>query len=135
MNEDERKSMSFFIGKQLWDKSSSDERLKILYIVTNLMNSSTDLLTNAHEKMNLIQLNYFSGQKAKQTAAFQLALNYFQVAINLLEQSHWQDDYEFSLQLFKSTAEVAYCVTNYDLMNKIITNVMENAKSILDKTD
>ena len=135
IKEDEKKSICFFIGKQLWDKSSSNERLDNLFIVTNLMNSSINLVTTTHDKKNLLQLNFLSGQKAKQSAAFQLAFDYLKRAINLLDQNHWQDNYDFTLKLFNSTAEVAYCVANYNLMNQIIVNTTNNAKSTLHIVD
>ena len=80
-------------------------------------------------------MNFLSGQKAKQSAAFQHAFSYLVTAINLLGERHWQEDYDFTLRLFNSTAEVAYCIANYSLMEQIIANIMRNGKSTIDKID
>jgi len=135
IDEVEKKTISFFIGKQIWDKSSSNERSENLFLVTNLLNSSMDLITTYQEKNNLLQLNFLSSQKAKQSAAFQLAYDYLKTAMDLLDEDHWQKDYSYTLNVYNSTAEVAYCVANYAHMNQVVSIILKNAKSSIDKLE
>merc|ERR1719343_401099 len=126
IDEEEEKSISFVVGKQIWDKSSSTERIENLFLVTNLLNSSMELVTTYHEKQTILQLNFLSSQKAKQSAAFQLAFDYLKMAMDLLEEDNWQKDYSYTLNLYNNTAEVAYCVANYTFMNEVVSTILKN---------
>ena len=114
---DERKSTCFFIAKQLWDKSSYNERSEYLFIVTNLFNSSMEMINEPHDIRNVLKLNLMSGQKAKESSAFRHAVEYFGTAIELLPSDRWNEEYELSLALFNSTADVAYCLGDFSLVS------------------
>ena len=135
INEDERKFMCLQIGKNIWDKSSSKERSENLFIVTNLLNSSIDLVSDVHEQKKIMRLNFLSGQRGKKSGAFQTAYDYLTSAMNLLQGNHWEQDYDFTLKLLTTTAAVAYCIANYTAMDQIIANIMSNAKCALHKIE
>jgi predicted ATPase len=66
----------------------------------------------------LAQLNLKAGKKAKASAAYESALNYFQSGINFLPDDTWNNHYELTLSLYIEAAEASYLSGHYDQYGK-----------------
>ncbi len=74
-----------------------------------------------------------AGKKAKLSTAYQPALNYLQVGIELLGTQSWQDQYALTLSLYEEATEVAYLKADFALMDQWVETVVAQAKTVLDK--
>jgi len=81
-----------------------------------------------------LQLNLQAGQKARREAAFPSALGYFQVALGLLDDDAWSQDYEGTLELHLETTEAAYLSGNFALVEELTPVVLAEARTVLDQT-
>jgi predicted ATPase/class 3 adenylate cyclase len=80
-----------------------------------------------------IRLNFEAGMKAKASAAYEPAFNFFQNALAALPSDAWQTDYPRTLQLHSQTAETAYLSGHDDDMEQLLDVILKNARTPLDK--
>ena len=128
------------IGKFLLQNTSADKREEKIFDIVNQLNlgvgATTEglpLLTSQEERDELAQLNLMAAQKAKASIAYQSALNYLQVGIDLLAANSWKQQYSLILSLYEEAAEVAYLLADFVLMNKFAQTLLSQAKTVLDQ--
>jgi signal transduction histidine kinase/GAF domain-containing protein len=85
------------------------------------------------QKDELARLNLLASQKAKASAANQLAFNYLQVGIGLLSSDRWEKEYNLTLSFYEQSAEVAYLLANFQQMENFIDVVVQKTTNILEQ--
>lgn len=131
---DEEKTRQHYRIGNLELKNTDKEKLqeKIFYIV-NQLNAGLALVTEESEKRNLAGLNLMAGKKAIASNAYASALNYLNAGIGLLEEDCWKENYDFTLALYQEATIAAELSADYEMMEKLAGEVLQNAKTILDK--
>jgi signal transduction histidine kinase/CheY-like chemotaxis protein len=104
-----------------------------IFEIVNQLNQAQKLIDQPSEREDLAQLNLKAGKKAKASTAYQPAFNYLQVGLNLLEEEHWQRQYDLSLALYLEAAETAYLSTDFEKMEHLTGIVQRKAKTLLDQ--
>ncbi|MGB3534265.1 MAG: AAA family ATPase [Microcoleaceae cyanobacterium] len=121
------------IGRLLWQNLSQDEQDSNIFTIINHWNQAIELITDKSERNQLIQLNLTAGEKAKSSAAYEAALQYFETALSLLDAESWQTNYPLTLQLHQANAEAAYLTGNFEFMEAIIDRVVTHAQDLVDR--
>lgn len=145
----EREEKIFDIVNQLNMGVSSDDYDSLIenYILKNyderlfswerLFDSSEEKSTTADKinnfKLQLAQLNLIAGHKAQASTAYAIALNYFKIGLELLTSENWQSQYELTLNLHDSAAEVAYLSGDFEQMENLAKIVLQKTNKLLDK--
>ncbi len=120
------------IGQILLDNTPLDRREEKIFDIVNQLNFAFFLITESSQKYEWAELNLIAGEKAKLSAAYQPALNYLKLGLELLEKNSWELHYYLTLSLHEKVAEVAYLNTNLSLMDEMIETVLLHAKTVLD---
>ncbi|MBW4679206.1 MAG: AAA family ATPase [Microcoleus vaginatus WJT46-NPBG5] len=120
------------IGQLLLKNIPESNREQKIFDIVNQLNFGIQLISNQQERNELAQLNLVAGKKAKLSAAYQPALNYLQIGINLLATNCWQQQYELALSLHTEAAEVAYLNADFVLIKTFFDAVVSQAKTVLD---
>lgn len=120
------------MGQFLLDHLPPDQQEESLFDIVNQLNIGRDLITAADAQHRLISLNLRAGIKAKSATAYGAALDYFEIAINLLSAEGWQQHYPLALTLHDHAAEVAYLIGDLARMDALIQTVAHQAQSCLD---
>ncbi len=123
------------IGKHLLAATSEEELQVSIFIIVDQMNAGLALLTSQQEKDSLAELNLIAGKRAKVSAAYKLALTYFNTAIGLLGEDAWDRCYDLSLATYEEAAEAANVDENYKLFDSLFDATVRNAKKTLDKVN
>lgn len=131
--EPDKKLTHLNIGQLLLQKSSSEERKENIFALVNQLNFGTDLIVDRVEKEELAFLNLLAGQKAKAATAYESAVKYLNIGLELLPANSWQSQYDLTLTLYVETVEVAYLTTNFELARALSEIVLVNATLILQK--
>ncbi|MFA6010820.1 MAG: diguanylate cyclase [Desulfobacteraceae bacterium] len=133
--EQERTEYHYKIGRTLLSrlKNTPDLTNQLMYI-TDQLNMAKDLIDDPSEKIALSNLNYISGLKAKNSAAYIPALHYFKTAASLLGPGAWTDNYRHILSVYDEIAETACVNQEYDAMTEAADTVTLNARTFLDQT-
>ncbi|MEG4940393.1 ATP-binding sensor histidine kinase [Microcoleus sp. F4-D5] len=120
------------IGRFLLKNAPPEQLEYHIFDIVNQLNFAKTILSSELEKFQLCQLNLIAGRKAKASAAYELALKYLTVGIELLPPESWQTDYDLTLALYESAAEAAYLNTEFESMEKLAQVVLQYAKNELD---
>ncbi|MBE9109776.1 AAA family ATPase [Nodosilinea sp. LEGE 07298] len=127
--ESQRQETHLEIGQLLLRNSSAAERHENVFAIVNQLNYGAELLTAEAEIYQLAELNRIAGQKAKAAAAYDSALRYLRVGLDLLPATSWQQQYNLTLALHESAAESAYLNGDFEQMDTWIALALERVRS------
>ncbi len=131
--EEVRNTIHQQIGQRLLKDLTTDERELRIFDIVNPLNASVDLISGNTERLELAELNLRAGLRAKASAAYGPAFQYFEFGIDMLGDNRWQRQYELALRLYVEAAEAAYLIAQFDDMERLIEVVLDKAESLLDK--
>ncbi|MEG4208231.1 AAA family ATPase, partial [Microcoleus sp. Pol7_A1] len=131
--DDNKQATHLQIGQLLQQKLSVSEQAEKLFDIVGHLNRGRALLTQPSEQEALAQLNLQAGVKARNSTAYAAARVYLQTGIKLLLANCWQHQYELTLNLYVTAAEVAYLNGDFDGMEQQAAVVLQQAQSIFDK--
>ncbi|WP_236508287.1 ATP-binding protein, partial [Tychonema sp. BBK16] len=139
------------IGQLLLQNTAPEARKDNIFALVNQLNfgigattRGLPLLTSEQEKIELADLNLIAGQKAKDAAAFEPALRYFNLGIQLLNSvsrpgeessevnSSWQSHYDLTLALHTEAMEAEYLNTNLQQAETLGELILQQATTQLD---
>ncbi|MBD2449153.1 AAA family ATPase [Nostoc sp. FACHB-152] len=121
------------IGQLLLQNTPKDEIEANIFDIVNQLNVGTAYLIEQAEKTELAKLNLIAAQKAKASTAYEAALKYSKIGIELLSKGAWKTEYKLTLGLYEGAAEVAYLSGNFEQMQQWADVVLQNADNLLDK--
>ncbi|MEG4197655.1 protein kinase domain-containing protein [Microcoleus sp. Pol12A5] len=138
--ETEKKSTHFQIGQLLLQNTTAEERKNNIFALVNQLNfviqtttEALPLLATQSDNNLLAELNLIAGQKAKASAAFEAAVNYFNLSLGLLAADSWQSDYDLTLPIYVETVEAEYLNANFARAEQLLEVVLQEAKTLLDR--
>ncbi|OYD91787.1 serine/threonine protein kinase [Nostoc sp. 'Peltigera membranacea cyanobiont' 213] len=131
--DDQKIATHLKIGRLLQQKLSDLELEEKLFDLVGHLNLGSELISQASELEALAQLNLQAGVKAINSTAYAAARVYLQTGIKLLLTNCWQHQYELTLNLYVTAAEVAYLNGDFDGMEQQAAVVLQQAQSIFDK--
>ncbi len=111
-----------------------------LLIVANQLNYRVNLTNNVPAEIGedcarkhfLIALNLAAIRQARSKKADQIALQYAQVGLKLLDGKYWQDEYTFALAISQLAIELASICGEFALMNQWIEQTIVHVTTPLD---
>src|SRR6266571_3952206 len=106
--EDQKKPVHLRVGRLLLAGGDEDPPEDRVFEIANHLNFSHDLITDDAERSRLVRLNLRAGHKAKDSAAFRAALDFFDRGLRLLAPDGWTSNYELALALTMQVAECEY---------------------------
>ncbi|NSW90688.1 MAG: AAA family ATPase [Firmicutes bacterium] len=131
--ENEKKEKHIVIGRLLLQntvRSSPEE--KILSIMDHF-NRSLELIYDPVERMELAGYNLMAGRKAKVSAAYASALQYFRSGRALLPDAAWEHAYSLSYDLHLELAQAEYLSGNVKAAEELFDAVIEKAGTELER--
>ena len=140
----EREALHWHIGTLLWQRQHQAGQVEehIFDIVSHLNQGAALLDTRppaaaAPSRATLAELNLLAGHKARASVAYDAAFTYLQTSMQLLHTDSatpdpWHSRYQFTLQVYEATAEVAYLHGDFETMERLVTVVLERAHTVLD---
>lgn len=121
------------IGRLLRERTPADAQEVHLFRIVSQLNQGVALMQTPQEREDLAQLNWQAGEKARLAAAYDAAMTYLDMGLQLLSAQGWQKQYTLSLDLHQLAAEVAYISGDYPRMATLIAKGLHHAKTVLDQ--
>ncbi|NEP59104.1 MAG: AAA family ATPase [Symploca sp. SIO2G7] len=167
--EEDKQAAHLQVGQLLLAHTTAIQREQKIFDIVNQLNLGSPLIKDisrlAVEQViktdELAKLNLLAGKKAKASAAYKPALQYFEFGIELLDGedkvdktpdlvqyspsspsphppippslSSWQRHYDLTLALFVEAAEAAYLTGDFERQDKLTAIVLQQANQLLDK--
>lgn len=129
----EKQAVHRRVGQLLLQNTPEAEREYKIFDIVNQLNLGRTFVNQSSEWETLAKLNLMAGQKAKASAAYEPAFNYLQVGLELLAENSWTTHYDLTLALHLEAAQAAYLNSNFDQMGQLVTAVLQQARTLLDK--
>jgi predicted ATPase len=129
----ERPLFHLEIGRRLWRRLSDDCFDKKLFIVLSQMRMGQNLITRNSERTKVAWLCLHAGRRAAMASAFQTSRVYLVFGIELLENTSWRENYDLTLALHNSIAEVDMCLALFESMDTCLAAILSNARTFSDK--
>jgi predicted ATPase len=126
-------STHLYIGRLLLQSTPASARVENSFTLVNHLNWGLKLIEKQAERDELAELNLIAGRKARNATAYTAAFNYFSTGLQLLAADCWQQQYRLTLDLSVAAAEAAYLCGNFESMARLIAEVLQQARSLLDK--
>ncbi|MEP0891646.1 AAA family ATPase [Leptolyngbya sp. PL-A3] len=133
IDEPQKQVVHLQIGRNLLKKIPLKQRAERLFEIVDHLNSGIELVTDQLERNEIAKLNLQAGQKALTANAYQAAFKYFNVGLKLLNMESWQREYDLTLSLHSEAAEAAYLSGHFDEMERLVKDVLNHAKTVLDQ--
>jgi PAS domain S-box-containing protein len=133
IDESQKQVVRLQIGRNLLEKTSSEQLSARLFEIVDHLNRGIELVTDESERTELARLNLMAGQKAKAAMAYEAALQYFKTGLEFLDSERWQSEYDLTLALYSEAAEAAYLQGRFDEMEQFVEVVLSHAKTAIDK--
>jgi histidine kinase len=130
---DERQAVHLAIGRKIWRGLTENELPLHIPMILYQINLGIRLVTNPKEKYALASLHLQLAERSAKRSHFPVASVLLDSAIRLLGESHWRDQYELSLSIFNSTAEVEYTRGNFEKVQVHVDTIILNARCLDDK--
>ncbi|NVK25331.1 MAG: AAA family ATPase, partial [Gammaproteobacteria bacterium] len=100
-----------------------------LFILLEQLNPAKSILsTELYPR--LVSLNLMAAEKAKQSSAFKVALDYLKAAESLLPDDSWQAVPEQALSVYRELAEVTYLAGEYETTEQLCLQHIELAPNV-----
>jgi predicted ATPase/serine phosphatase RsbU (regulator of sigma subunit) len=117
------------------EKAGSGGLEEQIFEIVNQLNGGHALMTEEAEKVSLVGLNLQAGKKAKAGTAYQPALNYLALGIQLLGESAWDKHYAIAFELHKNQGECEFLLGHFDNSDQLLAIALEKAHSKFDKAE
>ena len=130
---DRKQSTHLKIGKLLLSNTPAEQREDNIFEIVNQLNVGVSLIRDRTERDELAQLNLIAAEKARDSTAYAAAIGYLNIGLELLADSSWQTQYELTLALSVAAVEANYLGGNFDEMERLADEVLQQAIKLLDK--
>ncbi|MBN1889662.1 MAG: AAA family ATPase [Thermoflexales bacterium] len=126
----ERRALHHQIARALLSQAELHEER--LFNIADQLNQAGPLLDEAEKKLAL-EFNLRAGKKAKASAAYEAAIDFFRNAVGVLPEHAWESEYPLTLALYTEWAEAEYMAVHYQRAEELFDVVLRHARSMLDK--
>lgn len=131
--EEQKKATHLKIGQLLLQKTVKYALEEHILDIVNQLNIGKELITEPSENYDLAKLNLIAGKKAKIATAYEAAVKYFTVSLELLAEDNWQTDYDLMLELYVEAAEAEYLNINFNQATALTKIAQKKAKTLLNQ--
>lgn len=132
---EKREAIHHRIGEIMLANTPKETLHEHILTIVNQLNAGKKLITAPDRIMQLVELNVMAGQRAKETAAFRAAVDFFQVARDLLFGDYWKEHYELTMKISQLLADCLYISARFDEAEEIIKEMLGFAKTPLEKAN
>ena len=130
--EKERKPVHLQIGQTLLKQYAPGKSDALLFDIVHHLNLALRVKDKWKERSHLAELNLQAGLKARAASAFEQALEYFTIGLELSGATAWKRHYPLALSLHEAATEMATLCGRFELMEKLAGAVKDNAREDLD---
>jgi diguanylate cyclase (GGDEF)-like protein/PAS domain S-box-containing protein len=123
------------IGRLLLQNTAPEALSEEIFEIVDHLNIGSEFVTSQLERDEIARLNLIAGEKAKSAMAYEAAVNYLNVGLNLLAEDSWQTKYDLTLSLYESAAYAEYLNTNYQRSELLSNVVLQQVKTVREKAN
>ena len=127
----EKQPVHLQIGQTLLKQYAPEKGEALLFDIVHHLNLARRVKDKWKERSKLAELNLEAGLKARAASAFEQALHYFTIGLEL-SGAAWKRHYPLVLSLHEEATEMSWLCGRFDLMEKLVGAVKDNAREDLE---
>jgi PAS domain S-box-containing protein len=131
--ESERSREHLRIGRLLVAHTPPERREETIFEIVNQLNRGATLMTSQNEREQLSRLNLIAGTRAKASAAYAAALDYFTAGARLLATEAWERRSELTFALELNRAECEFATGDLASAEERLSMVVARATNLADE--
>jgi PAS domain S-box-containing protein len=131
--DEQKPAIHLQIGQLLLHHCPQGQQTDQVFEIVNQLNRGRTLIGQHADQLELARLNLIAAQKARASTAYEAAIAYVQIGMDLLPANDWQDYYSLTLALYDTATEVAYLSGALDKMEQWGAIVLQQARHLLDQ--
>ncbi|GAB1541017.1 hypothetical protein NUACC21_36860 [Scytonema sp. NUACC21] len=139
IDESQKTTIHLQIGRLLLQNTSPETLPERIFEIVDHLNIGvkTYHLSSLHqeERSEIARLNLMAGQKAKSAMAYEAAVQYLNIGLDLLAEDSWQTQYDLTLNLYEAAVYAEYLNTNYERTELLSNVVLQQVKTVLEKAN
>ncbi len=133
--EAEKSVTQYRIGRLLLARMNDAEDDSLLFDVVGYLNFGRDFLVDEDERLQLVQLNLATAQKALSSTAYGATINYCNTGLELLGDDCWQAQYATTLALYKTLGSAQLSNADYAHLETTTTQAFAEITSVTDRAE
>lgn len=130
---EKRQALHLSIGRLILNHTNAEKLDEALFEITGHLNEGRSLIENSAERKNLVTLNLKAGIKAKQSSAYEAALNYLKAGYELLDEETWQSNYDLTWKLFEEIQHCTYLTGDWNAADHWAEEMLSHSKTPVEK--
>nr|MDZ8036147.1 AAA family ATPase [Nostoc sp. CreGUA01] len=131
--EDQRQVTHLQIGQLLFQNTPASQQEERIFEIVSQLNAGLALISKPAERQQLAELNLKAGCRAKISTAYNVALEYLNLGIQLLTIDSWKTTYDLTRSLHEELAEIAFSLGDFAQMEASINIVLQNTHTLIDR--
>ncbi len=124
----EKQTVHLQIGQTLLKQYAPEKGEALLFDIVHHFNLARRVNDKWKERSQLAELNLEAGRQARAASAFEQALEYFTIGLELSGATAWKRQYPLALSLHEEATEMSWLCGQFDLMEKLAGAVKDNAR-------
>ncbi|WP_375748856.1 diguanylate cyclase domain-containing protein [Vibrio sp. HN007] len=129
LDEQRRVQVHLKAGRLLLNTSSEAEQKERIFELVNHLNTAVELISDPAECARLAVLNLEAGLRAKKSAAYDAALEYFTQGMDLLKETGWGEHYDAMFRLSKERIESEFLCGRLEEAEKVFSSAIGQTRS------
>ncbi|MBD0263184.1 MAG: AAA family ATPase, partial [Tolypothrix sp. Co-bin9] len=135
IDEAQKTAIHLEIGRLLLQNTAPEALSEEIFEIVDHLNIGSDFVTYQAERDEIARLNLTASEKAKSAMAYEAAVKYLNVGLNLLAEDSWQTQYDLTLSLYESAVYAEYLNTNYERSELLSNVVLQQVKTVREKAN
>ena len=131
--EAEKKQVHLQVGRLLLKNTSYNELKENIFDIINQLNEGIELITEQTERDTLAKLNLEAAKKAKASTAYEQAIKYLEIGLELLSLDSWDLQYNLSLEIHVELLLILCLNAQFERVIKLSKNILKKTKYSIDK--
>ncbi len=131
--EESRAGVHLRIGRLLLAHMPQEKREEAIFEIVGQLNRGAVLIASREEREELARLNLAAGKRAKASAAYAAALNYFSAGAALLPEDCWERQREFAFFLEINRAECEFLTGQYAAAEQLLGALSSRAANTTER--
>lgn len=127
ISEGERDVFHLNLGRNLRRQLPTVKVKANIFVIVNQIKHGLSYVEDADERDDFARLFLRASREVAKTGAFLAGLEYIDLGIGLLSVRNWRDQYELSLDLYSTGAELGYCTGSMEKLDEFTAAVSANA--------
>lgn len=131
----DRPALHLEIGRLMLANTPPEQRSEQIFDIVDQLNKAVELLDDAAEREQLIELDLMAADKARASSAFATAAMLFEQAAELMGDEAWHARFSQIFEVHLERAECEYLAGDFDTAERILADLLPRCRTELDRAD